>query len=144
MPTGKTPSVTTTDDAADDWRLLLALFPSTDILWIGSVFQSGASFGNHFRPRSEWGEEQSAPGQFICPNPFRAGESSRSNENISELRYFVVESDELPKEQIAALFRWLRGFLRLRAIVDTAGKRDRKSTRLNSSHSDLSRMPSSA
>ena len=109
-------------EPADDWKLLLALFPPTDVLWIGSVFQSGESFENHFRHCSEWLAETFAPGQFVCPNPLKAGEFSRSNRNLATLRFFVVESDTLPKENITAVFRWLRGFLRLRAIVDTAGK----------------------
>ena len=110
------------DEPENDWKLFLTLFPPTDILWIGSVFQSGESFQNHFRTCSEWLAENSAPGQFICPNPIRSDRFSRSTQNLSALRFLVVESDELPKEMIGAVFQWLRSFLSLRAIVDTAGK----------------------
>jgi hypothetical protein len=109
-------------NAADDWRLLLALFSANDVLWIGSVFQSGELFQNHFRLCSEWLTEKAATGQFICPNPIKQGEFSRNKKNIAALRFFIVESDILPKEKMTAVFHWLRGFLRLRAIVDTAGK----------------------
>jgi hypothetical protein len=36
--------------------------------------------------------------------------------------FLVVESDSLSKEQMLAVFAWMRQFMHLRAIVDTAGK----------------------
>jgi hypothetical protein len=34
----------------------------------------------------------------------------------------VAESDTLSKEEVLAVFMWMRNFMRLRAVVDTAGK----------------------
>ena len=63
-------------------------------------------------------------GQLTCPATFKSNSFSRSNENILQRRFLVVESDVLSKDQIGAVFKWLKDNvgLRLRAIVDTAGK----------------------
>lgn len=119
------------DDPANDWRLLLQLLRRADVLWIGDTKDSCDDKADdsrkefcrrHFRPVSDWLKEAQAPGQFICPNTFKAGVHSRSNDNLLDHRYLVIESDTLTKNQIAAIFSWCRQFLRLRAIVDTAGK----------------------
>ena len=69
-----------------------------------------------------WLKEQRAPGQFTCPALFKPAVHSRANENVQDNRFLVVESDSLTKPQIAAVFSWLRQFLHLRAIVDTASR----------------------
>jgi hypothetical protein len=107
---------------ADDWKLLLDLFRRDDILWIGDKYDSGLGHERNFCRVSLWLTEPAAPAQFICPNTFKAGVHSRSNDNVLHHRYLVVESDTLAKTQIVAVFCWCRQFLRLRAIVDTAGK----------------------
>ena len=63
-----------------------------------------------------------APGQFTCPGVFKCGIHSRSNHNVLLRRYLVVESDVLTKDQIGGVFSWCQQFMRLRAVVDTAGK----------------------
>lgn len=119
------------DDPANDWRLLLKLYRRDDVVWIGDTKDSCDATADekrkeycrrHFRPVTDWLKETQAPGQFVCPNTFKAGVHSRSNDNLLDHRYLVVESDTLTKTQIAAVFCWCRQFLRLRAIVDTAGK----------------------
>jgi len=105
-----------------DWKLLLRLFAPSDIVWIGDIYESGPQFSSRFRSVKEWGKCRKAPGQFICPNSFKPGTTSRSKDQIAELRFLVVESDSLAKPQVAAVFAWMRQFLPLRAVVDTAGK----------------------
>lgn len=110
------------DDCTHDWRRLLALFDEEDIVWCGAVQDSGEpKYAKHFRPRKEWELLDKCPAQFTCPATFREGSYSRSKANVERLKYLVVESDSLKKEEIGAVFRWLNKFLTLYAVVDTAG-----------------------
>jgi hypothetical protein len=120
-----------TNEPQNDWRLLLELFQSTDTIWIGGTMDSCADDATeyrktqcrrHFRTVSEWLAMPTAPGQFICPASFKCGIHSRSNANVLARRFLVVESDTLKKSEIAAVFWWCNQFMRLRAVVDTAGK----------------------
>lgn len=119
------------DDPARDWRLLLTLFEPDDVLWIGNKTSScndeadesrKAVCRRFFRTKTEWLKESSAPDQFICPSTFKPGTHSRCNEAVVHRRFLVVESDVLDKVQMCAVFNWLRSFMNLRAVVDTAGK----------------------
>lgn len=119
------------DDPAEDWRLLLQLFKSDDVLWIGGTKDSCADDADesrkaecrkYFRMVAEWLTLSTAPGQFTCPSVFKCGVHSRSNANVLTRRFLVVESDTLAKAEIGAVFSWCQQFMRLRAIVDTAGK----------------------
>jgi hypothetical protein len=110
------------DEPENDWRLLLALFAPDDTVWIGDVADSGPGHEWNFRPVSEWLALPRPPGPFTCPSIFQPGVCSRSKENIARTPFLVVESDVLTKPEICAVFSWLRQFLNLRAIVDTAGK----------------------
>ena len=67
---------------------------------------------------------EAVPGHYVCPSTFKAGSFSRSKDNLVRRAFLVVESDELDKDTIGAVFRWLRDKvgLNLRCIVDTAGK----------------------
>jgi hypothetical protein len=119
------------EDASNDWRLLLQLFPQDGVLWIGDTKDSCDAHADekrkeycrrHFRTISEWLLEEQTPGQFTCPSLFVPGVHSRSNENVVSRPFLVVESDTLNKVEVMAIFQWMRGFMRLRAVVDTAGK----------------------
>jgi hypothetical protein len=119
------------EDARDDWRLLLQLFPEDGVLWIGDTKDSCDDHADEkrkdycrrrFRPVNEWLLEDQAPAQFTCPSLFRQGVHSRSNENVVGRPFLVVESDVLNKVEVMAIFQWMRGFMRLCAVVDTAGK----------------------
>jgi hypothetical protein len=120
-----------TDDPANDWRLLLQLFKPSDVVWIGNKFSSCADdkpeseknrCRKFFRPVQEWLAHPATPAQFTCPSVFKCGSYSRSNNNVVLRRFLVVESDTLTKPEICAIFSWCRQFMRLRAVVDTAGK----------------------
>ena len=109
----------------DHWRLLLRKFDLADIVWIGDTYDSGKpEHANHFKTAGEWLKRSKAPGPFICPATFKNTSIARSNDNILARRFLVVESDTLKKDEVGAVFRWLRDKvgLELIAIVDTAGK----------------------
>ena len=128
----RSPSKVFDQNPCEDWKLLLRLFKSDDVLWIAhdTKHSAGAidteSWRNfcrtRFRSVEEWLREPEAPGLYTCPSAFKAGVHSRCNENVIARRYLVLESDKLDKDQVCAVFRWMEQFSRLRAIVDTAGK----------------------
>jgi hypothetical protein len=119
------------DDPEHDWRLLLRLFKADDVVWIGNTYSSCSDdkpesekerCRKFFRPVAGWLTLTAAPNQFTCPSVFRPGTHSRSNQNVLVRRFLVVESDRLSKKDMGAVFSWCRQFMRLRAVVDTAGK----------------------
>lgn len=112
-------------DEKDHWSLLLEKFKPDDVVWIGDKFHSGKpEHANHFKSVIEWLNTGDASGPFICPATFKNNSYARSNESILERRFLVVESDVLTKDEVGAVFKWLRDVcgLDLVAIVDTAGK----------------------
>jgi hypothetical protein len=113
------------EDCRDHWRALLAKFKPDDVVWIGAVRDSGGlECAANFKAVQEWLTYGRAPGQFTCPVNFKNTSTARSNANIIDRRFLVVESDVLKKDEVGAVFRWLREGcgLKLVAIVDTAGK----------------------
>ena len=110
-------------DGLAQQRLLLSLFRPDDVIWIGDRYDSGSEHHrSHFRTAAEWGAAPLATGPLIVPNAFKPDVHARSTRNVQTLCYLVVESDELGKEEVIAVFRWLAQLLRLRAVVDAAGK----------------------
>jgi hypothetical protein len=113
-------------DPRHHWRQLLGLYHEDDHLWIGrEVYDSSATDVEKvrfFRPVAEWLQRATAPGKFTCPSTFQPGVHSRSNEFVAQRPFLVCESDVLRKREIGAVFQWMRTFMLLRAIVDTAGK----------------------
>lgn len=110
---------------SSDWRQLLSLFNERDVVWCGDWLDSGRpEHSRHFRTREQWLAGSVVPGQFVCPSTFMPGSFSRGNACIKERRFLVVESDTLAKDEVGAIFRWLREKckLPLRAVVDAAGK----------------------
>ena len=110
---------------ADQWKDIVSLFKSEDVLWIGEKTDSGAETKrDHFHTTNEWLTRAQVAGTLTCPTTFKLNSFSRSNDNVSHRRFLVVESDLLSKDQICAVFRWLKEEvgLNLRAVVDTAGK----------------------
>src|SRR5436309_3412705 len=63
-------------------------------------------------------------GNFTCGSSFRPGCYDRSNENLSGHRFMVIESDTLARDEVGAVFAYLRRRLHyeLHCIIDTAGK----------------------
>jgi hypothetical protein len=111
-------------DAKEGARALLTLFPAGDVVWVGDHKDSGQPrHAAHFRPAAEWIGRRFCPaGPRICPAAFRPGGFSRCQAAVEARRFLVVESDCLSYGEQGAIFRWLRGHLRLRAVVDTAGR----------------------
>jgi hypothetical protein len=118
-------------DPKEHWRSLLSLYAPDCILWIGHTHDSAPEDASqwqkdraakHFRPVSEWLKQTRVPGNFTCPGTFKVGAFSRSNPNVISRPFLVVESDTLVRSQTLSLIKWLRNFLRLRAVVCTGGK----------------------
>jgi hypothetical protein len=112
-------------DERDHWRLLLKKFKPDDVIWIGDKFDSGKpEHAKYFKSAADWLKEPSVSAPLICPATFKNNSTARSNENVLVRRFLVVESDTLAKDQVGAVFKWLRDRvgLDLVAIVDTAGK----------------------
>ena len=112
-------------DAEDQFRTWLKLWPACSTVWIGDVYSSGRpEHAAHFRSVAEWYQVGPVMGNFTCGSAFRRGTYSRSNENVKGQRFMVVESDTLSKDEVGAIFSYLRRRLRydLHCIVDTAGK----------------------
>lgn len=109
----------------DHWKLLLGKFMAEDVVWIGERFDSGKpEHTKNFKTVENWLKEKSAPGPLICPVTFKNTSHARSNENVVLRRFLVIESDTLTRDQVGAVFRWLRDGcgLNLIAIVDTGNK----------------------
>lgn len=132
-------SPTRPDDAADDPRgFLAALFLPADLVWTGSVHQSGPRFRDRWRTVEDW--HQAPPdtlGPMTTPATWKAGAVSRSRDGIASAPYVVLDFDgqdgrkpETPADlarhhaDSLALVRWLRERLRWRlaAILSTGGK----------------------
>jgi hypothetical protein len=112
-------------DAEDQFRTWLKIWPACSTVWIGDVYSSGRpEHRTHFRPVAEWYRIGPVMGNYTCGSSFRPGCCSRSNENLNGHRFMVVESDSLSKDEVGAVFAYLRRRLRyeLFCIVDTAGK----------------------
>jgi hypothetical protein len=112
------------ENEADHWRMLLGLFKCDDVIWIGERDSSGRpENAANFRTVTEWLKLEWAPYPFVCPATFKNTSCSRSNENVVERRFVVVESDLLTRDEVGAVFRYLVDCgMKLVAVVDTAGK----------------------
>jgi hypothetical protein len=112
------------DNEADHWKLLLSKFKPDDVVWIGERESSGKPENAvNFRTVVDWLKCEWVPHPFICPATFKNNSSSRSNDMVLERRFVVVESDELTRDEVGAVFRYLIDCgLKLVAVVDTAGK----------------------
>jgi hypothetical protein len=111
----------------EHWRYLLCLFDDNDIVWIGrDIYDSGKpSHLYRFRKAVDWPGMPACPGRLICPNTFLPGSFNRADSKVLKTKFLVVESDELNRNEVGAIFRWLENAypeMTLRAIVDTAGK----------------------
>jgi hypothetical protein len=112
-------------DAEDQFRTWLRLWPAHCHVWIGDVFSSGKpEHKTHFRPIADWYQIGPVMGNFTCGSSFKPGSFQRSNANCNGTRFLVIESDTLAKDEVGAVFAYLRRRLRYRlhCIIDTAGK----------------------
>jgi hypothetical protein len=109
---------------ADHWKLLLGKFKADDAVWIGEREHSGRPENKvNFRTVKDWLEMERASFTFVCSSTFKNNSVSRSNENVLERRFVVIESDLLTRDEVGAVFRYLESCgMKLVAVVDTAGK----------------------
>jgi hypothetical protein len=112
------------ENQTEHWKLLLGMFETDDVVWIGERESSGKpENAANFRTVTDWLKCEWTPGTFVCPATFKNTSFSRSNENVVERRFVVVESDELTRDEVGAVFCYLvASGMRLKAVVDTAGK----------------------
>ena len=114
-----------TKNPATHWNQLLGLFTDHDLIWGGSLYDSGRpEHVRCFKTRREWIECDLIPGQYTCPSAFKPGSWSRAKGMVETRRYLIVESDILTKDETASVFKWLmHGVgLHLGAVVDTGNK----------------------
>ena len=119
------PVVLSKAEVSTSWKRIVGLYKPDDILWIGDTYSSGKPEHHvHFKRAEEWLKQSTISGNFTCPATFKNDSYSRSNDNVLVRRFLVVESDILTKDQVGAIFCWLKDEvgLKLRAVVDTAGK----------------------
>jgi hypothetical protein len=112
-------------DPEDQFRTWLRLWPACSTVWIGDVYSSARpEHGTHFRSVAEWYQIGPVMGNFTCGSSFKPGCHSRSNENLNGHRFMVIESDTLARDEVGAIFAYLRRRLHydLHCIIDTAGK----------------------
>ena len=103
----------------------LCLWGEEDVIWIGDVHDSGLpAHARHFRTVRDWRRIGPVLGNFSCGCTFAAGTWKRSKAGVKERRFLIVESDELAKDAVGGVFRYLRDGLGypLQAVVDTGGK----------------------
>src|SRR5207253_5752374 len=88
---------------------LLGMFDDEDVVWIGrDVFDTGSrKHASRFRYVREWLAESECPGSYTCPSTFHPGSYSRSEVNVCEAKFLVIESDVLSQADLAAIFHWL-------------------------------------
>lgn len=104
---------------------LQTLFISSEVVWIGNERMSGSPAHAHrFRTVGQWLTIRAPQTNFVSHCTFRPGSYSRSKDNIERQKFMVVESDELGRNEVGAVFRWLResAGLRLRAVVFSGNK----------------------
>ena len=112
-------------DAEDQFRTWLKLWPAHCHVWIGDIYSSGRpEHRTHFRPIADWYRIGPVMGNYTCGSSFKPGSYARSNANLNGHRFLVVESDTLAKDDVGAVFAYLRRRLRYRlhCIIDTGGK----------------------
>lgn len=111
-----------TNEIQDDSKLLLSLFDNNDVVWVGDVMDSGKTDNLiNFRTVESWKNEEVLK-NFTCPSTFKPESFSRSNSNVVSRKFLVIESDILSQDDICAVFKWCRRFMKLRAVVFTGGK----------------------
>ena len=117
--------------------MIQGLYRPDDVLWLGDQFDSGKPrHAANFRTAGQWFEIESLPPR-IAPGVFKPGVISRSDSNLVESPFIVIESDDLighkptddeereeNKRLCAALISLCRDRLKLnlRAVIDTGGK----------------------
>jgi hypothetical protein len=107
------------DTARAQYERHLALFEPKDWVWHGDTHDT-----HQIKPRAQWQELSGIYGHFISHCTFQPEATARKNDFVESVKYLVVESDEIPKEQQHAVFGWLRDYAGwdLRMVLDTAGK----------------------
>jgi hypothetical protein len=112
-------------DVATQWHDVVGLFKPSDVIWIGDKWDSGSSIHQqNFKTAEQWLQTDKILGPLTCPSVFKSTSISRNNGNVVKRRFLVVESDVHSKDEVGAIFQWLKDAvgLSLRAIVDTGGK----------------------
>jgi hypothetical protein len=109
------------DGSQEHFRRHLKLFESPDTIWHGDTYDSKPE---NFRTAYEWWCQLTPIGNFISHSTFKPKSTARTNANIEEVKFLVVESDTLTHSEQRALIATMRDSWgwKLRLILDTAGK----------------------
>jgi hypothetical protein len=107
------------ETAKEQYFKHLALFQDSDNIWLGDTYESA-----QIQPVSKFKKFSKPLGNFISHCTFVEGATGRKNEFVDDVKFLVVESDELAKPDQKAVLAWLRdwGGWNLRLVLDTAGK----------------------
>ena len=112
-------------DPSVHWKHIVGLFKAEDVIWMGNKTESGSAANQcNFKSAQEWLTYDEVAVPLTCPAVFKSNSFARTNDNVLRRPFLVVESDVLSKDEVGAIFKWLRDEvgLTLRAVVDTAGK----------------------
>jgi hypothetical protein len=111
-----------TDAPQAHFRQWLSLWRPEETLWVGQPTDSGRpECACHFKTPREWSTTPPPYPNFTCGSAFKPGCYARTKENVQERRFFIVESDTLSKDEVGAIYRFLREVIgyKLVAIVDS-------------------------
>lgn len=104
---------------------LSEMFQPSDVVWIGHVWSSGKEkHATNFRDQGRWLSHlqrsgEILPFEFVSHCTWQPGSFERTNANLVQRRYIVVESDSLTMDQTGAVLNWMCSEMEatLRAVV---------------------------
>lgn len=115
-------SPVTSEDPGKEMAFFVSkMYKLEDIIWNGNVTDSGIGHEKNFQEVGKWVKD-GIKGNFTCPSTFKDGTYSRSNEQVLNRPYLVMESDSLTPDETCSLYKWLQKSMKLKAIVSTGGK----------------------
>ncbi len=107
------------ESATEQFKRHLAIFDPSDYVWHGETYAT-----NSFKTAADWQTKGEPVGNYIGHSTFLPCSKARSNSNIEQVKFLVVESDELNHREQKGIFATMRDKWGwdLRLVIDTAGK----------------------
>ena len=116
---------TLTNPPMDPTHFLVRMFGPKDYVWIGQPWMTGKGWERCFRTVEQWIENPPIEQlSFMCANPLTPGCYDRTQENVLNLKYLVLESDTLSMLDSRAMFEAVEALfaLQVQTIVFSGGK----------------------